>query len=66
MLKTWLMETLKPEVSCYRANFARALAESKMARKSNNTKKNPLDHNNIPPHLKDMWDVFLGFSELEL
>lgn len=48
----------------FRANFVKNLAKSKSKRKEP-LRNTPLDYKTIPPHIKDMWEVYLGFTKLE-
>ena len=58
------MNTLEPETKRFRANFVKNLAKSK-TRHKNPLHNPPVDHRNVPPHIKDMWEVYLGFTKFE-
>ncbi len=62
---TWLMNKKIPKTKRYRKNFRKKVAESE-TNQYTSAQNPPLDNRNVPNHIKDMWEVYLGFMKLEL
>ena len=58
------MNTKKCTTKSFKGHFDKKLAKNKSKRIT--PEQNSIDNRNIPNHIKDMWEVYLRFINLEL
>lgn len=51
---------------CFRKGFMQPLTGSNSKHHNSKNHKTHSCHDGLPPHIKDMWDIYLGFTQLEL
>ncbi len=58
------MKEPESEAKCFKAGLVKKPAKRK-SQQRNPVHKPPPYHRNVPAHIKDMWEVYLGFTKLE-